>query len=174
MTKWGLLVALVLALAVPAAATPATHSRRAALSQFDKYWLKTSAQGDVFEIRGGKIAESKGSDQSVKSLGTTLVKDHTKSLSDARKLARKLGVKVALQPMPSQTWELSVVQSMSGKSFDEWYAKLEVQDHVQDVQDAQEEAGSGTNPSVRAEARKDLPMLKKHLALARAALTKVS
>jgi putative membrane protein len=79
-----------------------------------------------------------------------------------------------MKPTPSMSWELSVVQSMTGKSFDQWYAKLEVQDHVQDIQDATEAAKQATNPSVRAEAKKDLPMLKKHLALAKAALKKVS
>jgi putative membrane protein len=63
---------------------------------------------------------------------------------------------------------------MSGKSFDQWYAKLEVQDHIQDIKDATDEATSGSNPSIRAEAKKDIPVLKKHLALSRAALKKVS
>jgi putative membrane protein len=173
MVKWSLLAALAAAMLVPGAAVSATHSR-AAVSAFDKYWLKSSVQGDVFEIKGGQIAKSKGSDPSVKSLGETLVKDHSKSLSDAKKLAAKLGVRLEMKPTPSMSWELSVVQSMTGKSFDQWYAKLEVQDHVQDIQDATEAAKQATNPSVRAEAKKDLPMLKKHLALAKAALKKVS
>jgi putative membrane protein len=174
MTKFGLLVALAIALFVPAAAVSATHSSKS-VSEFDKYWLKSSAQGDAFEIKGGKIAESKGTDASVKSLGATLVKDHSKSLSDAKKVAAKLGIKLELKPTPSQNWELSAVQSMgSGKPFDQWYAKLEVQDHIQDIQDATEAAKNATNPAIRAEAKKDLPVLRKHLALAKAALKKVS
>jgi putative membrane protein len=102
------------------------------------------------------------------------LKDHSKSLADLKKVARKLGVKVEAKPEPPMQWELSQVGSQSGKSFDQKYASLEVADHIQDIKDTAEEATSGTHPSVRALAREDLPVLKKHLALSKAALKKVS
>ena len=120
MVKWGLAGALALALVVPAAGLSATHARRAAsLSALDKHFLKTSAQGDAFEIRGGTMAQSKGQDTSIKGLGKTLVKDHTKSLSDVAKAAAKLGVKIEKKPSPPESWELSQAGSQSGKSFDQ-------------------------------------------------------
>jgi putative membrane protein len=174
MVKWGLAGALALALVVPAAGMSAAHARSTTLSGLDKHFLKTSAQGDVFEVKGGQMAQSKGSDASVKSLGTTLTKDHSKSLLDVVKAARKFGVKLEKKPTPSQSWELAQVSSTSGKSFDQAYAKLEVNDHIEDIEDATEEVQNGSNPTVRSLAKQDLPMLKKHLALSKAALKKVS
>jgi putative membrane protein len=175
MRKWGLALAFaVAAVVMPVTAGGANATAHTRVSALDAYWLKTSAQGDAFEIKGGKIAQSKGSDDSVKSLGARLVKDHSKSLADAAKLGHKFGIKVEPQPTPSEQWELDIVQSESGKSFDQWYAKLEVRDHVQDIEDAQQEVKSGSNAAIRAEARKDLPMLRMHLGMAKAALKKVS
>jgi predicted outer membrane protein len=59
---------------------------------------------------------------------------------------------------------------MTGTSFDRGYASLEVADHIQDIKDTSEEINSGTNASVRALAKQDLPMLKTHLKLSRQAL----
>ncbi|HEY0632513.1 MAG TPA: DUF4142 domain-containing protein [Thermoleophilaceae bacterium] len=140
------------------------------VSALDRHYLKSSAEGDAFEIKGGKMALEKSSDREVRKLARTLVKDHTKSLRETKSIARSLGVKVEAKPSPSQAWELSVVESKSGRAFDRWYASLEVQDHKQDITEAQEERHNGTNSRVRVSARQEIPDLRKHLALARRAL----
>ena len=140
------------------------------VSALDRHYLKSSAEGDAFEIKGGKIALEKSGDREVRKLARTLIKDHTKSLHETEALASSLGVKVDAKPSPSQSWELSIVKSKSGRAFDRWYAKLEVQDHKQDISEAQEERHNGTNSRVRVSARNEIPDLRKHLALARRAL----
>jgi putative membrane protein len=140
------------------------------VSALDRHYLKSSAEGDAFEIAGGKLALEKSSDREVRTLASTLVKDHTKSLRETKAIARSLGVKVDAKPSPPQQWELSIVASKSGAAFNRWYAKLEVQDHEQDITDAQEERHSGTNSRVRVSAKQEIPDLRKHLALARRAL----
>lgn len=57
MRKRRLLASVPLLAAVGlAAATAAAGGSRAAVSAQDETWLKTSAQGDVFEIQGGRLA----------------------------------------------------------------------------------------------------------------------
>ena len=148
------------------------HARRehAAVSGLDKEWLKTSMEGDLFEVDGGKIAKSKSTDPAVLRLANRLISDHTQSYSDAAKLARKLGVEVPTEPTPSEQWELQIVQSFTGKAFNHWYASLEVFDHMQDIQESTDEVKDGSNSEVREEAKRDLPMLRQHLRLSRAAL----
>ena len=63
---------------------------------------------------------------------------------------------------------------MSGTGFDAAYAKLEIQDHKQDIEESKTEAREGVNSSVRALARKDLPTLRAHLKLANRALAAVA
>jgi putative membrane protein len=163
-----LLLVLVALSGVAAVAT--ASGAPAQLSALDRHYLKSSAEGDAFEIQGGKLALRKSSDPEVRKLARTLVKDHSKSLSETEALASRLGVKVESKPEPPQQWELSIVSTGSGRLFDIWYAKLEVQDHKQDITDASEERNTGTNSKVRASASKELPDLRKHLALSRAAL----
>jgi predicted outer membrane protein len=58
---------------------------------------------------------------------------------------------------------------MTGAAFDTAYATLEVKDHIEDIQNTTEEMTKGQTPAVRAAARKELPMLRAHLVLSRAA-----
>jgi len=139
-------------------------------SAWDEEWLKMSIEGDLFEIACGQIAQQKGTIPHVRDLGARLVQDHSKSLEDATKVANDLGIDVPTEPSPSQQWELRVVQTFSGSEFDRWYSDLEVQDHKQDIQEAQDEVDKGCNDQIKALAEDDLPTLQEHLSLAQAAL----
>jgi putative membrane protein len=142
------------------------HGKR--FSAWDEQWLMSSIEGDRFEIAGGQLAQSKGDSSAVRDLGARLVADHSKSLQDAVDVAEHLGIDVPGEPSPSQQWELRAVAHLS--PFDHWYADLEVQDHMQDIQEAQDEVKKGCNRAIRHLAAEDLPVLRQHLALAEAAL----
>jgi putative membrane protein len=143
------------------------------VSGLDKMSLQTSMAGDLFEIAGGKLALAKSHTRAVDALAKRLIKDHTKSYKDAAKVAKEVGVKVETKPTPTETWQLLTVAKVGGKTFDTWYTSLEVYDHVQDIQDTAEEIKDGTNAAVVSDAKQDLPMLKMHLKLAKAALKAV-
>jgi putative membrane protein len=113
--------------------TPA-HAQTRSYSPLDEYMLQSSIQGDRFEIAGGQLAQSKAATPATKALGARLVKDHSKSLADAIKVAKRLKISVPKTPSPSQEWELEIVGGLAGTSFDAAYAKLEVQDHKQDIE----------------------------------------
>jgi predicted outer membrane protein len=146
------------------------RSKNHRYSAWDEEWLKMSIEGDLFEIQGGQIAQQKGVTQAVKDMGARLVADHTKSLKDATDVAKELGIEVPTEPSPSQQWELKVVSSFFGPAFDKWYADLEVQDHIQDIQEAQDEVDKGRNRKVRNLAKEDIPTLQEHLKMAQDAL----
>jgi putative membrane protein len=165
-----LAVALASAAAVALSGLPAAAAgpSRASVSGADSIWLRSSIEGDRFEIIGGKLAQQKGQNAAVKALGARLVKDHSKSLADAIKTAHQLNIDVPKTPTPSEEWELTVVGAMSGADFDRWYASLEVQDHKQDIDETKDELAVGANASVRKDARADLPVLREHLKLSKA------
>jgi putative membrane protein len=150
--------------------TTAGAAPKAVVSAQDANWLTTSISGDRFEIMGGKIALQKSDNPAVRALGQRLIKDHTKSLNDAAKIAGTLGIKVPKDPTPSEIWELKLVSNLSGEQFDYWYSTLEVYDHSQDLEETHMETASGTNAMVRNEARKDIPMLTMHLHLSKRAV----
>jgi putative membrane protein len=143
-------------------------------SAWDEQWLMMSIQGDRFEIQGGELAQHQASTDTVRALGARLVKDHSQSLEDAIALAERLGIDVPDSPSPTQQWELRTVAQFHGREFDRRYADLEVQDHKQDIQEAQDEIDKGCNPDIRDEAKSELPVLQEHLQLAEDALQSVS
>jgi putative membrane protein len=170
--KRTIIVAVALAAAAVAlSGLPASAAgpSRASVSGADSIWLRTSIEGDRFEIAGGKLAQAKGQNAAVKALGARLVKDHSKSLASAVKTAKRLHIEVPKTPSPSMEWEISVVAGQSGTAFDQLYTSLEVADHKQDIDETKNELAVGLNAAVRTEARTDLPVLREHLKLSRAA-----
>ena len=165
MRRTAVLASLAL-LAAPLAAGAAPQKSAAPL---DRHYLTTALEGDHFEIQGGNLAQKKGQCPAVTRLAKRLVADHSKSFAESSKLARSLSVEVPKSPTPSMQWELSQVSAMSGTAFDKAYATLELKDHIEDIQDTTEEMTKGQTAPVRAAARKELPMLRAHLALSRAA-----
>jgi putative membrane protein len=166
MTAIAVLLAVVAASAIGAAGAAAGSSKVSAL---DEEWLTTSLQGDLFEVKGGKIAVQNGVKSAVKGLGEKLQKDHAESFEVGAKLAKRLGIEVPKAPTYPEKWDLSQVGSMKGSSFDKAYTSLEVLDHMQDIKDAKTEIAKGTNKAVIADAKEELPMLREHLALAKKA-----
>jgi putative membrane protein len=158
------LAAVVTGLAV----APAT-AHAAAYSPLDEQILRTSIQGDRFEILGGRIAETHAGSVRVQQLGARLIKDHAKSLREAVALAKRLGISVPKTPSTTEEWELAVVSGLSGNAFDVAYSRLEIQDHKQDIEDVHTELRHGFNAEVRALERKDLPTLRYHLHLSKLA-----
>jgi putative membrane protein len=163
----GAATAALIAFPGPARAAAAIYS------PLDKSSLKTSIQGDRFEIAGGKLAQSKGVTPAVRALGKRLVTDHTKSLHEAVALAHRLHIGVPGSPTPSQEWELTTLAGFSDAPFDAAYAYLEVQDHKQDIDEAKMEVEEGLNRSVRHLAHSDLPTLRTHLRLSKQALSEI-
>lgn len=168
-------VALAVAGAGGLASASDTHSHAGRhYSSWDEQWLMTAIEGDRFEVQGGTLAESKGTTAEVRALGARLVKDHSASLADAERLARRLGIDIPKTPSESQQWELRTVAGFAGAVFDHSYADLEVSDHKQDIQEANAEMTDGSNRLVRHMAHVELPTLKQHLKLSEAALQAAS
>jgi putative membrane protein len=150
-----------------AAAASATTSQP---SGQDTNYLQTSISGDRFEIIGGKIALQKTQNPAVRALARRLIHDHSQSLQQSVAEARKDRIKVPTAPTPSMVWELSTVRSMSGSTFDRMYSSLEVKDHQQDIEETTFEVQHGADPSIKKDAKKELPMLRMHLSLSEKAL----
>ena len=166
-------LALVAACALAAAVAAVLTARSHAASQLpgmDEQYLKTSSQGDMFEIAGGKLALKKSHNKAVRALAQRLIKDHSKSLADAKQVAQKYGVSLENKPTPSQQWELQAVSALASKGFDRWYSDLEVLDHQQDIQETSDEISMGSNADVKKLASDDLPVLKTHLKMSQTAL----
>jgi predicted outer membrane protein len=159
-------IALGVSLLALVAATAANAAKASAPPQ-DEMWLQTSISGDRYEIASGKIALRKAESTATKALARRLIKDHSKSLSDAVELAHELGVGVPPAATPTQQWQINRLKNMPRGWFDAQYASLEVKDHNQDIEETGFEVREGALWEVRMEAKKDLPVLVTHLHLAK-------
>lgn len=157
--------ALLGLMAAGAGAAGKGRGGRTKVSGLDEEWTMAALEGDLFEVKGGKLAQKQGQNPAVKQLGERLASDHGESYAKGSRLAKKLGIEVPSEPTYPEKWELQTVGEMSGSAFDKGYTSLERLDHKQDIEDAKEELEDGTNPQVKALARTDLKMYREHLAL---------
>jgi putative membrane protein len=153
-----------------AAAPSAAYVAPPTVSAQDQTYLQTSLEGDAFEVKAGRLALRKSQNPAVRLAATRYVHDHAASGADAKLMAAHLRVHADYAPSPSQQWEIQMLSGLSGAAFDHKYSYLEVLDHKQDLFEAKQEVENGTNPSVVASARKEIPTLVMHLKLARRAL----
>jgi putative membrane protein len=135
-------------------------------SAWDKQWLQTSIEGDLFEIAGGQMAQRHASSQAVKDYGARLVTDHTQSLNESIALAKEMGVPVPKAPTQEQQALLELLDRFTGSDFDKLYADVETKDHQQDISEAKDEVNDGSNGDFRKAAAKELPTLQEHLKIA--------
>jgi putative membrane protein len=140
------------------------------VSGLDIEWLKTSVQGDLFEIQGGQLALQKSTNTAVQTLAQRLITDHTQSLHESQRLAARYHIKLENKPTPTQQWQLSELSEWTAPLFDREYSELEVADHLQDITETADEIHLGFNRRFRMMARQEIPMLKMHLQLAQQAL----
>jgi putative membrane protein len=161
---------VVASLIVAALPVGVAVARASSVSGLDEESLTTSMKGDLFEVAGGKIAESKSHNPAVLRLARTLIKDHSQEYAQSAALARRLGIEVPTEPTMSMVWELKVASRMREHTFNHWWSSLEALDHEQDISDTTDEVNNGHNHDIRQSAKQSLPMLHRHLNLARAAL----
>ena len=141
--------------------SPAT----AALSDKDKLFMKEAAKGGMMEVDMGKMAQQKGKSADVKKFGSTMVADHTKANNELMGIAKKKGVDLSK--------EKGKMMKLNDATFDKEYVNAMVKDHEEDLAAFQGEAKNGSAADVNAFASKTSAMIKKHLALAKAAQAKL-
>ncbi|CAN5564005.1 hypothetical protein BH18VER1_BH18VER1_13830 [soil metagenome] len=148
-----------------AGASPAAGGT--ATSKSDEQFLKTAAKGGMMEVHMGQMAQQEGQSAEVKKLGERIAADHTKANNQLMAIAQKKGMKLDTRH------SMDKMSTREKANFDQAWLAMMVTDHRRDIADFQAEAQNGTDPEVKAFARKTLPVLQKHLKMVQAAQKKV-
>jgi putative membrane protein len=143
----------------------ASPSPAAALSAKDKSFMKDAAKGGMMEVDMGKMAQEKGKSAEVKKIGSRMVADHSKANAELMGIAKKKGVDLSK--------EKATMEKMDDANFDKQYIDMMVKDHEKDLAAFQAEAKDGSDAEVKAFASKTSEVIKKHLALVKAAQGKM-
>ena len=138
---------------------------QAALAAGDTSFINDAIQGDNAEIKMGQLAQQNGSSQGVKTLGETLVSDHTMAKSQAGNVAQQMGVKPPSGVSQEAQHTYDKLAKLSGAEFDRAFLKDAVKDHRKDIAKYQHEANAKDGPASDM-AAKQLPTLEKHLRMA--------
>jgi putative membrane protein len=145
------------------------HSSGAARrSSNDELFSKKAAQGGIAEVKMGKLAADKSSNEAVKKFGRRMVEDHTKAGDDLKEAARKEGISLPQEMDAKEREAFDRLSKLSGAEFDKAYAQDMVKDHQEDIAEFTSEANGGHKDAIRSFASDTLPTLKDHLKLARA------
>jgi putative membrane protein len=132
----------------------------------DSAFVHQAAAAGLAEVRLGRLAHAKATNQDVKQFGQLMETDHSKANQDLDAIATAGGLSVPskLSSEHQQAWD---DLTKSGTDFDATYMSMMVKDHVEDVQRFQEEQTAATSQAVRDFVKKTLPTLEKHLAKAK-------
>lgn len=136
-------------------------------------FITKAIEGNMAEVEMGKLAQSQGQSEQVKSFGAMLVQDHTDANTKAMDAARQLGVTPPYGPSKKQMADHDRLAKLSGAKFDQQFATFMVTDHKKDIAEYTKESKMKTQDAAVTYASAALPTLKKHLESAQS-LTSVS
>jgi putative membrane protein len=154
-----LLVGAALCVALTASASARTH--RGASTGSDQRFMTEAIQGDLAEVKMGKLAQEKGQSDRVKQFGKMLEQDHSEHLQKAQQVASQEGLKAPSEPSAKQNSAYQKLSSLPDDKFDAAFARDMVQDHEKDIAKYRKEAKSGSG--VADFAKQTVPVLQKHL-----------
>jgi putative membrane protein len=134
----------------------------AEVSKKDQAFFTKAAGGGMYEVEAGKLAQSMGKSDGVKSFGDMLVKDHGMANDELKALASKKGaVLPAAVPADKQK---KLDKLAKAKDFDKEFIKeVGLDDHKADISLFEKTSKGADDAEVKAFAAKTLPTLKAHL-----------
>jgi putative membrane protein len=147
---------------------PATaQASKAALPASDAQFLKKVNEDNLAEVEVANVANTKSTNDQVKSLASKLLTDHQENQSDLQALASKKNVTLPSDMPASKKSVKDRLSKLDGAAFDKAYIAEMIKDHKAAIA-AFERAAKSTDADVKAFAEKTLPTLKEHLSQAQA------
>lgn len=133
------------------------------LNDQDKKFADAAAIGGMMEVMMGNLAASKGTDGSVKELGTMMTKDHGMANDELKKWAASAGYMLPASLDAEKQKMYDDLKAKKGAEFDKMYAELMVSDHKKDIASFKDETSKGQEPGLKTFASKTIPILDHHL-----------
>jgi putative membrane protein len=132
----------------------------------DADFVKEAALGGMMEVQLGKTAQDKASKSQVKEFGRHMETDHSKANDELKKIAANKGIKLPTVLEGKHKSTADKLTKLKGDEFDREYITAMVDDHKQVIDKFQQESDKGKDSDIKKFAQNQLPILKKHLALA--------
>jgi putative membrane protein len=151
----------------PAAQTPAASVPGASLGPADTYFVTQTSQGTPFQVDSGRLAETKGTTQPIRSYAELMVSSHiTVNNTLLAILKNKAPVPPPTLLKAAYATMVSTLQHESGETLDADYVKGQVNYQRANTALYEFEIANGTDPDLKAFAQETLPKIQDHLARA--------
>ncbi|WP_343689321.1 DUF4142 domain-containing protein [Chitinophaga sp.] len=136
------------------------------LSARDRTFITKAGFNNKAEIVAGAVADSMGTDSTVRMYGKMMVDDHTTAYQELADYANSWSVSIPQQPDSIHIAKTAYLRTLSGHMFDTAYINAQVKDHIETIALFQTEADSSQMTQLKSYAAKYLPKLKMHLQMA--------
>ncbi len=136
-------------------------------SGIDAEFVDKAAMSGKTELLASQLAAERSSNAEVKAFARRMIDDHERIARELRRLGVDKGVPVQTRMLVDPA--LNTLRTLSGPAFDRAYVQLAgPAAHEEAIRTYEAEARDGRDAQLRAFAARTLPMLKNHLAAARA------
>jgi putative membrane protein len=144
-------------------ANTATPVNTTPLGKEDSMFVMEAAAGGMEEVEMGNLAQQQATNQRVKDFGAMMVRDHSKANDELKSLASSRGITIPATLPAGKQKDLDNMKKMTGKSFDQHYVNMMVEDHQKDVAKFKKQSTSGKDEQLKTWAGQTLPTLQTHL-----------
>ncbi len=162
-----LIAGSLLAAAATFGATQALAQSDTTMSQESKDFITKAAQGNLGEIVMGTRVQNKTENPDISQFGLRLVEDHSTANQELKPIAEANGVPWPEKPKEKQRELEDKLSQLSGAEFDKKFMEEMVKDHEKDVKEYEKMADKVENKQLKEYVQKTLPVLKKHLEIAK-------
>lgn len=137
------------------------------LSSTDKAFLLEAANARMVDWAHGNLATEKAASRKYQQYGKRLMHDQNKLMEEIKALAQAKNLTLPAEITEEKNEELNRMKSISGQTFERRFRRMIIKDHKRDIQFFKQTAESSSDPEIRDFAKRYLPLMEKHLELAR-------
>jgi putative membrane protein len=173
MTRSIVFAAILAAVSLPAAAAVAQSAaprpdvqvdpKTTTLAKQDREFIDDAAQGGLYEVKAGQLAQQKAQADDVKQFGKRMVDDHTAVNGRLQQLAQQKGVSLPQQLDKKHQDRIDSLAKKTGPDFDKSYVSDMVDDHKKDVDAFEKASKDAKDADLKSFAASTLPTLREHL-----------
>jgi putative membrane protein len=137
----------------------------------DGNFVKDANQIHLVGIQVGKLAQQRSSNETIRTFGERLVRDHSRMCEELVTLASRKGVTLTKELGSMERQLIEKLAKLSGAEFDRIFSRDMIAGHEKAVEKFEIEIRSGKDLDVKAWAEKRITTLREHLEIVRSTLT---
>lgn len=165
--KTTLIPGLGLALALSTSFAADKEKEQSKEPSADVVFIHAATDAGMAEVELGKVAQKNGQREDVKAFGSQMVKDNGKANENLKRVAAKMNVPIPEKVRPKRQFKIDKMSKLSGAAFDTAYIITMVQNHERIVGGFEKARGEVSNADLKKFIDTTLPVLKKHLEMAK-------